>query len=755
MLTRKLFRTALRYKAQFLSMVLMIAIGTGVFLGFHIEWKSLEQNADAFLWETKYADYRLYSESGFTEDDLRSVRGIAGVDAASRFLSIPAAVKGTSSSVALQVTEDAAVSSPLVMSGAAYDENGDGIWLSDRFADENGIRLGDTLTLTYLGLEISGPVVGLIKSGENMICVADENQLMPDFARFGFAYVSPQKLAGVLGTVYYPQLHLLSGLEKTVLEDRLRAATGTTLLVTAKEEHIAYAGMQSEAEEGKTMGAVLPVLFLGIAVLTMVTTMHRIAANEKVQIGTLKALGFRDRRILLHYASYGLAIGLAGSALGVALGCLIASFIIGPSGMMSTYLDLPAWKLVMPGFCIPVVLASLAFLTLISYLSVKRMLRGTAADALRPYTPKAVRKSAVESLPLWSRLSFGTRWNIRDILRHKSRSAMTLLGVFGCMLLLVGGLGMRDTMERFLSMLDRDISHYRTKLLLTESADNDSARALADRLDGDWQASVGVRCADEAVTLEVYHAENDRIRFLTEDNEALELSDDGVYLCLRLKDTAKIGDMISFSPYGSDQTYTVRVAGYLRSLMSECIVMTDACADSAGVPYRIGSIYTDAAPEAADAPIIADRQDKAAIMATYDTFLEIMNLMIGLLVAAAVLLGVVVLSNLGIMNYVERYRELATLKVLGFREQALSRLLITQNVWLTLLGVAVGLPGGAGVLYILITALAREYELSLAIGWRTCIVSIALTLGVSLLVSRMVARKNKKIDMVEALKDAA
>ncbi len=536
MLTRKLFRTALRYKAQFLSMVLMIAIGTGVFLGFHIEWKSLERNADAFLRETKYADYRLYSESGFTEDDLRSVRGIAGVDAASRFLSIPAAVKGTSSSVALQVTENAAVSSPLVMSGAAYDENGDGIWLSDRFADENGIRLGDTLTLTYLGLEISGPVVGLIKSGENMICVADENQLMPDFARFGFAYVSPQKLAGVLGTVYYPQFHLLSGLGKTVLEDRLRAATGTTLLVTAKEEHIAYAGMQSETEEGKTMGAVLPVLFLGIAVLTMVTTMHRIAANEKVQIGTLKALGFRDRRILLHYASYGLAIGLAGSALGVALGCLIASFIIGPSGMMSTYLDLPAWELVMPGFCIPAVLATLAFLTLISYLSVKRMLRGTAADALRPYTPKAVRKSAVESLPLWSRLSFGTRWNIRDILRHKSRSAMTLLGVFGCMLLLVGGLGMRDTMERFLSMLDRDISHYRTKLLLTESA---------------------------------------------------------------------------------------------------------------------------------------------------------------------------------------------------------------------------MLPGGVGVLYILITALAREYELSLAIGWRTCIVSIALTLGVSLLVSRMVARKNKKIDMVEALKDAA
>ena len=88
------------------------------------------------------------------------------------------------------------------------------------------------------------------------------------------------------------------------------------------------------------MGSILSVLFLAIAILTMVTTMHRIAANEKVQIGTLKALGLRDRKILIHYISYGLMIGLVGTVLGIGLEYLVAS-IISPTGMMGTYLDMP------------------------------------------------------------------------------------------------------------------------------------------------------------------------------------------------------------------------------------------------------------------------------------------------------------------------------------------------------------------------------------------------------------------------------
>ena len=271
---------------------------------------------------------------------------------------------------------------------------------------------------------------------------------------------------------------------------------------------------------------------------------------------------------------------------------------------------------------------------------------------------------------------------------------MTLVGVVGCMILLVGGLGMKDTMGSFMALLD-------------------------------------------------------------EDNELVELSDEGVYLCLRLADTAEIGDTIDFSPYGSDETYQVRVAGYLRSLMTESIIMTDKYAESVGIEYQINSIFTDKeAEDIANSPLISGKQDKTTLMESYDSFMEIMNLMIILLVVAAVILGTVVLYNLGIMSYVERNRELATLKVLGFRDRHIGKLLISQNIWLTVIGVVIGLAAGEGVLYMLITSLASEYELKLTIGILTFVVSILLTFGVSLVVGLMVSRKNKKIDMVEALKGA-
>ena len=755
MLIRKLFRTAWSYKSQFISMIIMVAIGVGIFLGFNIQWKSLETDAFGFLKETDYADFRLYSENGFSQEDINAIKDIDCVNAATRYFYVNVGIKDTKKSVSLNISENYTVSTMYITDGAQYDKNSDGIWLSDKFAAANDIKIGDTITFTYTGLEISGEVVGLCKSGENLICVADENQLMPDYESHGFAYITPKKMEKALGFAFYPQINIISDLNRETLAEKIKDATGTTLFVTTKDEHTAYAGVKSEAEEGKTMGSILPVLFLAIAILTMVTTMHRISANEKVLIGTFKALGFRDRKILFHYTSYGLMIGAVGLVLGIALGYLVASLIISPTGMMSTYIDMPDWSLYMPGFCVPVMVATLAFLTFISFLSVKKMLKGTAADALRPYTPKAMKKSMLEKLPFWDKLSFGTKWNVRDIMRHKARSAMTLVGVFGCMLLLVGGLGMKDTMGSFLDMLDNDISNYETKVNLTETASNEDAISLAEKLDGDWQASGGISYEGKTVTLDVYSAEHNKVGFLTESNELTEIGDEGVYLCLRLKDTAAIGDQIEFSPFGSEETYVVRVAGYLRSLVAENIVMTGAYADSVGIEYHIGSVYTDTkAEEIESSSIISGKQEKRMIMDSYDTFMEIMNLMIVILVIAAIVLGIVVLYNLGVMSYVERHRELATLKILGFRDKHIGKLLVSQNIWLTVLGVLIGLPGGVAVLYVLVTSLVSEYELSITVGWMAYVVSIALTFGVSVLVGLMVSRKNKRIDMVEALKGA-
>ena len=193
------------------------------------------------------------------------------------------------------------------------------------------------------------------------------------------------------------------------------------------------------------------------------------------------------------------------------------------------------------------------------------------------------------------------------------------------------------------------------------------------------------------------------------------------------------------------------VCGYFLLMVVGIRRPLGALLDQAGIAYTVASVFTDEADIPEDSRIL-NRQSKQSVMDSFDTFMDLMNKMIWLLVAAAVVLGIVVLYNLGVMSYTERYREMATLKVVGFRDSKIGWLLISQNLWLTVIGIAVGIPAGIGVLGFLLTALASEYELKLSLGLPTWLVSILLTFGVSLIVGLMIARKNRHIDMVAALK---
>ena len=764
MLKRKLRRTFGQYRAQFISMIIMIALGIGVFIGFNMEWYSLQVDSAYIMEESGFADYRIYSEKGFTGEDLQKVKEIPGVQDASRYLTVNTLVKDDTDVIAIAVTENENVSGVYLMEGEPYDAaSPDGLWLSDQYAKKNGISVGDTLTLTYRMLTVTGTVKGLVKASEFMICVPDETQLMPDYNSYGFAYLSPVMLQDIIPAIFkniigdnlYYQINVISDMDRASFVEAADKALGKTVLVLSRDETVSYSETMGEINEGKTMGSILPVLFLAIAILTMVTTMHRITASEKTQIGTLKALGFRNRQILLHYTSYALVIGIAGSVLGIGLGYLLAWYIMNPDSAMGTYIDMPEWNLYLPRVCWLILILVNVFLTFIGFLSVREMLRGTAADSLRPYVPKRMKHLVIEETKAFKRLNFGTKWNVRDCLRHKSRTFMTLFGIIGCVVLLVGGLGMNDTLNAFMQSFYEDAIGYETRINLdSETVTNEKARELARQYDGDYSCITSVQVEDQAVGLEIYHITHDYVRYPDKSMSYVTLGDEGAYICERIQKEYQVseGDEISFSPYGSEDVYSVRVAGIVRS-MSESIIMSDAYADACGIDYTINTIYTGQDAETVEAgPDILNVQTKKAIMDSFDAFVELMVVMVTLLVIAACVLSLVVLYNLGVMSYTERYREMATLKVVGFKNKKIGRLLISQNLWLTVIGILMGIPAGYGVLQYLLDALASEYEMKLVIGPVTYLVCIALTFLVSLAVGVMVAGKNRHIDMVAALK---
>lgn len=346
---------------------------------------------------------------------------------------------------------------------------------------------------------------------------------------------------------------------------------------------------------------------------------------------------------------------------------------------------------------------------------------------------------------------------MRDVMRHKARTFMSLFGIVGCVLILVASLGMNDTMQAFLDDYYNTAMLYETRINLVESATNDKALELAEKFDGDWSASVGVEMGEKTVSLDIYSVPHGYVSFPAEKKGTVELLADGALICRRLAEqfNLKKGDKFKLKRYGTDLEYELTVAGIIRST-SENIVIAPEYAQENGITYSISSVYTKEknGELISKESVVKNYQDKNELMKSFDTFVQMLRMSVTVLICAAVVLGLIVLYNLGVMSYTERYREMATLKVVGFKDKKIGRLLISQNLWVTLIGAILGVPVGAFTLTYLLKALASEYEMRAVISVWTVLASVAITFLVSLLVSVLVSRKNKKIDMVEALKGA-
>ena len=782
MLRRKLWRTAKVYKVQFISMILLIALGIGVFVGFNAEWVTIGRDTEAFFNDCGFADYRIIDEEGISSADVDKIRAIEGVAGVSRFLSVNADVKDSDDQLALTVSESEHTSGFVLMEGEKYDRwDADGFWLMDKYAHQNGIKPGDRLTVTFEDMEFTGTVRGLIESAEYLICVRDESQVMPDFDTYGYVYAAPAMLRKVIEKKIreeepdidddvmsmavkevcdetFCQVNVNSSMDKQEIQEAVDDALDRSLMILTKDENVSYKESRGEMNEGKTMGAILPVLFLSIAILTMITTMNRITISEKTQIGTLKALGFRDRRIIGHYTSYAVVISVTGSALGIVMGYLLCKMVMSQDGMMGTYFVMPDWTIHIPVWIWAIVVMIVALTIFVGYLSVRDLLRGTAAETLRPYTPRHIHRLLLEGTALWNRMKFGTKWNLRDIFRHKSRSAMSFIGTFGCMLMLVASFGMNQTMDNFLDTFYDGTAVYSSKVFMSSDAENRDAIKLAEDLDGDYSASVSAKVGDKSLSVDVYNITHGMYRFIDEDSNIIPLPEDGALICKRLarEFDVKAGDTVTIEPYGTDESYDILISGINGSL-TESISMNEDYAEKIGLTgseaYKINSVYTltDKA-EISTGSNITSVQSKQDIIDSFDSFMKIFYFFIIVLIVASVLLCLIVLYNLGIMSYMERYREMATLKVLGFRNKAIGRLLISQNLWIAAAGTLLGIPAGIWALNYLMDMLAREYEMETMVGPVSILPATALNLGVAVIVGWMISRKNRKINMVEALK---
>lgn len=754
MLIKKMLRDMKHNKTQFISIFLMAFLGVFIYAGVGGEWYGLQQTSAKYYQDTNLADVWVYGKN-FSEEDVEAVSKVSGVSQVQRRLSLEAAADfDNNPSVTLHFIEKNNISKAYGVTGEDFSAQKDGIWLDDQFARARHLKTGDTVSISAFGVKLEKKILGTVLSPEYVFSTG-RNDIVPNHANYGFAYIPASAFPQQMNMVYTELLITTGQAPDAALEDKINSAlNGHYSVYLDRNSFGSYSMFYNEIQQHKAMGSVFPVVFLAIALLTILTTMTRMVNNQRTQIGTLKALGFQKRTILLHYISYGFWLSLAGALSGALIGPLTLPRLF--YGAMQTTYTLPEWKPSISPLFFIMALITVLLCTLATYWACRSNLRDTPSQTLRPKAPKTMKQVAYENTALWAKLGFNAQWNLRDILRSKLRSIMAVVGVLGCSALLVCAFGMQDSLDDVVQWQYSDLNRFSAKLSLSENIPEGTAASILKQTGGEalMESAVEIKANSIKKTGELLVTDRvSLIKYTDAGRNYMELPPDRLSISYKMSELlgVKAGDKVSWHIYGQEKWVTGEIGAVYRSPVSQGITLSRELFEKSGFTFTPTAIVTsrnvDTLPEG-----VESKWSKNDLTESYETMAEAMNIMVYILIFGAALLAVVVLYNLGVLSFTERLRELATLKVIGFQSKKIRQLLLTQNIWLTVIGIVPGIFLGKWLIVFMLSFMGDSFDMMCIITGFNIVVSTIITFVLSVSVNFMFSGKIKRIDMVSSLK---
>lgn len=544
-----------------------------------------------------------------------------------------------------------------------------------------------------------------------------------------------------------------------------------------------YQGYGDNADRMRSIGKVFPVLFFLVAALISLTTMTRMVEEQRVQIGTMKALGYGKAAIAGKYIGYALIATLGGSIFGVLAGEKILPFII-IYAYMILYKHLPA--ILVPyhmSYALQASGIAVACTLIATIASCYKELAAEPAELMRPAAPKQGKRILLERIGIiWKHLNFTWKSTVRNLIRYKKRFFMTIFGIGGCMALMVVGFGLKDCIYEIVSLQYEKVQFYDAATYMSNDISEENRQQLHDYLDqnADIKETIearmqktDVKSASGKKTLYLMvPSDNEKIEdFLsfhsrTNKDEVYSLKKDEVILTEKMASllNVKVGDELTIEDEDrGDQTVTV--GAICENYMSHYLYLSpEKYEELYGVPAEYNTIIYSV-KDGKDDQIekigtkllsmdgVLNVSYTSSIEGRLDDMLRSLNLVIVVLIVSAGMLAFVVLYNLNNINITERQRELATLKVLGFYDGEVASYVYRENILLTIIGSVVGMVlGNLLHRYIILTVEVEEAMFGRQIHWQSYLYSFLFTVAFSLFVNWVMFYKLKKIDMVESLK---
>ncbi len=822
MLFRKMLREFKSNFGLFFSIFLLSALAIAMFCT--MEGHVLSQNAarEKYHEECNLSDLWMYGE-GFTQDELDEIRALDFVEAAQLRMSVTGTTPEFAGvQVDMFLERENVVNTPYLVKGEEFNpEDTEGIWLANAFAVRRNLDVGDDFTIEYNGVTFTKKIKGLVESTEYEYRQADgdadvylENiaivfmsydafpirdyvthliesekitaRKIADNTKILDEKLEQLKTAGL--TVDDITRDMLLEIAENMSDEKLAKLMPYTQMIIrtkdggalAHEDEVAKAidydysaiidrksiqgivRLDSELEQHQAFAYVFVVIFVGIAVLVIATSMGRIVEKQRTQIGTMNALGMKRWKIVLHYISYSLLV----SMLGVVVG-LIFGVGLGAPAMMSMfeqYYIVPGLRSVFHPLYIIISLAIIAVCSLSCFLSCRKVLGIKPAEALRPAAPKQGKKCIFEKLPFWEKLSFNTQYNLRDISRAKLRAFMGIVGTAVGMLLMLYGVGCNQLVDIMTDLNFNKIYTTEYQVKLSADAKLVDVDELSDSFAGELVMTDAVEISkvknasssEKKKEIVTVIEEKGLYNLIDVNNEITQLVPGTVGISRKLAEDMgiKVGDTIYWHIYSKNEWHEAVVGSIYRSCESQGIAYLRDDYEKTGAEYTPTLLMTDdeSAHDASTLKYVTSVNSRSDMIAAYEKSMEVVNIMVYMMVIFSTVMIVVVLYNSGSLSFNERVKELATLKVMGLQSSQIRHLLTVQNIWLSVIGIIIGTPLGNISLNAMMNSNGENFDYSLSVPVIDYIISGILVLVVSVLVSFMFSSRIKKLDLVETLK---
>ena len=553
-------------------------------------------------------------------------------------------------------------------------------------------------------------------------------------------------------------------------------------MVTDREDLPEYTDYGDNADRLRNIGQVFPVIFFLVAALISLTTMTRMVEEQRTQIGTLKALGYKKSAIAAKYICYAFFATLLGSVLGMLIGEKIIPYIIITAyGIMYHNVANTISIDYQPGFALIASAASVVCTVGATFFASGKELQETPASLMRPPAPKEGKRVLLERLTfIWKHLSFSWKSTIRNLFRYKKRLIMTVFGIAGSMGLMLVGFGLQDSISDIAAIQYRELQHYDGMVIEDSDATEEEHAELFEYMKENEQIAhcnrvqmTKISAPKGSSNISIYLFVPESLSEFAKDvtlknritGETYELTDEGAAISEKTASLLglKVGDMIPLKK--GDKEYKVRVAVITENYMSHYLYMTPRVYEQTfGEKPEYENIVFTMQEDCKDDLEMAGTRILAypgALSISYtsslasqvDRMLSTLDAVILVLIVSAGMLAFVVLYNLNNINITERQRELATLKVLGFYDGEVSQYVLRENVILTVLGIMFGAVFGILIhRYVITTVEVDAVMFGRNIKLLSFLYSGILTSIFSIVVNGVMHFKLKTIDMVESLK---